>query len=207
VRSSDRTRGDLVAVVGPKWGRRQARRQIPDLLAEGYSHEKRPGSIPQRRRMLLSRHGIMGIAKANGGEAADHSVFCPDLGSDRHTGPRPRGGSGILQALCEGRADPGAGRAGEPALRRGLAGDALVDRVFGSLRMVPRSLERRHRRRAGCACENFEGLQRPVMLSGVRSGRVAAPGVFFVRRPTLHGVVFAILCLTPPEHPDVPCWR
>jgi hypothetical protein len=23
----------------------------------------------------------------------------------------------------------------------------------------------------------------------------------------LHGVVFAILCLDPPEPPDVPCWR
>jgi hypothetical protein len=28
-----------------------------------------------------------------------------------------------------------------------------------------------------------------------------------VRRPTLHGVVFAILCLLSAEHPDVPCWR
>ena len=37
----------------------------------------------------------------------------------------------------------------------------------------------------------------------IRSGRGAGP--FFVRRPTLHGVVFAILCLPPPEHPDVPC--
>src|ERR1700748_1393870 len=27
----------------PKWGRREARRQIPDLLAEGYSDEKRLG--------------------------------------------------------------------------------------------------------------------------------------------------------------------
>jgi hypothetical protein len=36
----------------PKWGRWEARRQIPDLLAEGYSDEKRPGSIRQWCRML-----------------------------------------------------------------------------------------------------------------------------------------------------------
>ena len=35
-----------------------------------------------------------------------------------------------------------------------------------------------------------------------RSGRGA--GRFFVRRPTLHGVVFAILCPIRREHPDVP---
>ena len=33
----------------------------------------------------------------------------------------------------------------------------------------------------------------------MRSGRGAGP--FFVRRPTLHGVVFAILCLTPSRAP------
>jgi hypothetical protein len=32
----------------------------------------------------------------------------------------------------------------------------------------------------------------------IRSGRGAGP--FVVRRPTLHGVVFAILCLLSPEH-------
>jgi hypothetical protein len=31
----------VLSLCRPKWGRREARRQIPDLLAEGYSDEKR----------------------------------------------------------------------------------------------------------------------------------------------------------------------
>ena len=105
-------------------------------------------------------------------------------------GDEPALDSPHLQCLCgfvysryqrEGGQHPDVheGKGGMPANRRSC-----------------RSLQRHSIRRPGSA------VTEPGFQSGMRLGAGRGAGPFFVRRPTLHGVVFAILCLLSPAHPD-----
>jgi hypothetical protein len=119
--------------------------------------------VPSRPRMLISWRESDRLGEKRNDEQAVVDCICPIgvpcLRIDRSS----RRGSGILQTIYLGSAQPGTWRIGQSSLRRRPARRALVVGFCGPLRMVSRRFLWRRRHRAGRPHAVFERLHGPMI--------------------------------------------
>jgi hypothetical protein len=119
--------------------------------------------VPSRPRMLISWRESDRLGEKRNDEQAVVDCICPIGVPCLRTDRSSRRGSGILQTIYPGSAQPGTWRIGQSSLRRRPARRALVVGFCGPLRMVPRRFLWRRRHRAGRPHAVFERLHGPMI--------------------------------------------